>query len=323
MLNALRQNSTRKPVFREAGIFTLTVLLALSLVLSACGTTTPQTGATQPAAATPQTTSTLGPGDPIDQAALFTGADAIPGWAASGGLRTYTRDNLFDLVDGQADSFFVYGYQQTTVKRYKNAQGVLLMAAVWQVDTPENAFGMFTLSRSGEAAEIGCEGDTDPGQRLAFWQNRYFVSIVANQKIADTDLWAFAKSIAAALPPGGERPPLVSRLPKEGLEARSDLFFHEELSIQSEVWLGGENLLGLSSQTDGVIGRYQLDGDLTRLLLVEYPEAGQASTALEKLKAAGVTDFLDAAANGNLLGAVFGEAAEPAARTLLERALGK
>jgi hypothetical protein len=261
-------------------------------------------------------------------AGVFPGADAVPGWTPAGAAVTFNRDTIFDLVDGQADAFFVYGFEQVAVHKYQNAQGAGLSVEVWQLATPADAYGLFTSGIAGTPVAIGNDGDGDPGWRIIFWQDRYYVQVYARQELADADLQGLARAVAAALPAGGERPALVSRLPAEGLVERGFIFFHEEISIQSEVWLGGENILGLSPQTNGLLARYDLGGTLARLLLIEYPDtvaasaAQAASAGLAALNDSEVSGLVTANARDNLLGAVFGEVDEGTANTLLTEALG-
>jgi hypothetical protein len=251
----------------------------------------------------------------------FPGADAVAGWMPDGEIETYNSETIFDLVDGQADFFFAYGFEQVAVQRYKNAEDVVLDVQIWQMIDDEGAYGLFSAGVAGEPVDVGNEGDVDPGRRLAFWQDRYVAQLFARQEIPDADLRSFAGAVSAALPAGGERPALVDRLPAGGMVPRSTVFFHEELSIQNEVWLGGENILGLSPDTDGVLARYEIDGATVHLLLVEYPDAEAASAAVEALERGGIERLVTAGTRDHLLGAVFGEVDEAAASALLEKAL--
>jgi hypothetical protein len=259
----------------------------------------------------------------------FPGADAAPGWAPSGDVEIFDNETIFNLVDGLADAFFVYGFEQVAVQNYENAEGAALGIEIWQLATPADAYGLFTASIAGEPADIcpstgsgRCnEGDADPGRRLVFWQNRYVVHVRARQAIDDAVLRSSAAAVSAALPEGGERPALVDRLPPEGLIERSAIFFHEEISIQNDLWLGGENLLRLSQETGGVLARYEVGGAVARLLLVQYPDAEAASDGLGALESGQVDALVTADARDNLLGAVFGEIEEAAADELLSRAL--
>ena len=282
-------------------------LLAVPLVLLLAGC-----GAQKPAVPTPAS---------LDFNRIFPASGGIPGWNISQELRTYDRSNLYDLVDGQAESFFVYGFEGVAVQRYQDASGTLLHVETWQLATQADAYGLFSAGRAGQPAAVGVEGDADPGRRMAFWQDRYFTSLNASQPVPDETLQAFAGAISGKLPSGGKRPTLVEGLPQENLVPLSSIFFHEEMSVQLEIWLGGENLLGLSPQTDGVVARYQLDGQIVRLLQVEYPAAGGAARGLHALQAGNLTNLLASGANGNRLGAVFGKIEPQKAEALLEKAL--
>ncbi len=257
----------------------------------------------------------------LDLSRVFPAAEAIPGWSIALEFKTYDRTNLFNLVDGQAESFFAYGFEQVAVQRYKNSDGTLLNVEVWQLATQSDAYGLFSAGRVGKLAAIGVEGDSDPGRRLAFWQDRYFASLNANQPVPDETLQAFAKAITGGLPSGGVRPALVDSLPQENLVPLSAIYFHEEMSIQMEIWLGGENILGLSQQTGGVVGKYELNGQTARLLLVEYPKASEAENGLKALQAGNPTGLLASGVNETRLAAVFGKVEMGEAEALLKEAL--
>ena len=291
------------------------LLLASCILLSGCIAAPPEP------TTVPTVEPTAGPVASSPLTSAFPGADAVAGWTPDGEIETYDRETIFDLVDGQADFFFVYGFERVAVQRYKNAEDVVLDVQIWQMIDDEGAYGLFSAGVAGEPVDVGNEGDGDPGRRLAFWQDRYVAQLFARQEIPDADLRSFAGAISAALPAGGERPALVDRLPTGGMVPRSTVFFHEELSIQNEVWLGGENVLGLSPDTDGVLARYEIDGATVHLLLVEYPDVAAASAAVEALERGGIERLVTAGTRDRLLGAVFGEVDEAAASALLEKAL--
>ena len=261
-------------------------------------------------------------GKPTSLTDVFPGTDALPGWTPIGEVEIFDRENIYDLVNGQAEAFFAYGFEQVAVRGYDNAEGAVLSIEIWQLAATVDAYGLFTASVAGTPVAIGNDGDADPGRRLAFWQDRYYVHIRARQELPDADLRGFAETVSAALPSGGERPALIGRLPPDGLVERSAIFFHEEISIQNELWLGGENVLGLGPETGGVLARYGVGGAAARLLLVQYPDAASASAGRAALEAAQVSGLVTADASDDMLGAVFGEIDEAAAGALLAGVLG-
>lgn len=284
------------------------LLIGLFILLSAC--------AMMSEATTPVPT-----GPPVDLLSLLPQEDALTGWQPLTEAATYNRDNLFNLVDGQADAFFAYGFEQVVTRRYQNADGIFVNVEIWQLATSADAYGLFHGGLAGQPVKIGVEGDADPGRRLAFWQDRYFAGVSASGSISDDVLRDIANGIASRLPAGGTAPNIVSRLPTENRVEGSLLFFHEEISIQNEVWLGGENLLGLSPQTNGTLARYTLNGATIHLLLVEYSTSTQAGDALKALQSGDVSDLLASQVNGNYLATAFGKADATQAQHLVEQAL--
>src|SRR5512133_1212433 len=118
--------------------------LALILVLTAC----------QPSA--PVAT-------PVPMDTILPAGGSISGWDSPDALKIYNQENLYNLVDGQADAFFAYGFEQVTVQRYQNATGARLNVEIWQLANPADAYGLFHSGVAGQPVSIGVEGDSDPG----------------------------------------------------------------------------------------------------------------------------------------------------------------
>jgi hypothetical protein len=247
--------------------------------------------------------------------------DLPQGWAVEGKGEVYTADNLYDLVNGQADSFFAYGFQRATVYTLRSAEGMVVIVEVWELDEPINAYGLYTASVAGEPIALGQDGDADPGRRIFYWQDRYAVQILSRQHLPAESLLALGEAISDGLPSGGERPALLARLPEAHRDGRPALFFHSEISLQSELWLGGENLLGLSPDTDGVWAGYRREDLVYHLLLIQYDDADVAAEALAVLQGTPPEGLIVAEVAGELLGAVFGEVGQDAAVDLLREAL--
>jgi hypothetical protein len=255
----------------------------------------------------------------VDLGKVVQAVESAPGgWKPQEEPKYFTKENLFNLMDGQSDAFFVYGFQKAAVQRFTNGDGVVLNVSVFQVDAADSAYGLFSVNREKKGLAVGKDGSTSPGRRVSFWQDRYFVQMTALKTVSEPDLLAASEAVSAGLPKGGEKPALMNVLPAQGLSAdEGPLYFHQELTIQDRVWLGGENILGLGSETNGALGRYDLNGQPADLMIIEYPDAGQAAKGLKALQAGGQEDLLAAEAKGNRLLAVFGKADQAAAQTLL------
>ena len=322
------------------------IILILFFILAACSPaavtapTAPSAVTAAPAASVPTTsapaipTDTAGPTEtpapvytptaepnypPLDS--YFPASNTIGAYTTPDAPRIFVHSNLTDFVDGQADAYFAYNFQQVAVQSYVNTQNLVLHVEIWQFADPADAYGVYTTARSVITAGIGNDGSTTLERRIAFWQNRYYVHVSCESKLPQVDLEAFATYVAKALPTGGDRPALLQRLPKDGLVNNETVFFHEEITIQNEIFLGGTNRLGLSPKTSGLLAHYTLAGQDASLLLFEYPDAKAAAAGLQGLQAAQVDNLVASQASNNLLGAVVGKVDPAAAKGLLDQAL--
>ncbi len=259
----------------------------------------------------------------VDIAGVIKQVEGVQGgWKAQEEPKSFNKDTLFELMNGQSDAFFVYGFEKAAVQRFDSAAGVNLVVSVFQVDTPASAYGLFSVNRDAQPLSAGNEGSTSPGRRLSFWQARYFVQMTALKPVPEDDLLAAALAVAAGLPKGGEKPALMGVLPADGLAGEPfPLFFHQELTIQDRVWLGGENKLGLGLDTDGVLARYNLGGQPVELMVIDFPDAARAEQALKALQAGDQEDYLASELKGRRMAAVFGEAEKTAAEELAAEAV--
>ena len=248
-------------------------------------------------------------------------ADAVAGWSAVGEVKVFGPENLYDLVDGQADSFFAYDFREVAVQTYEGARGATVRVEVWELGTAADAYGLFTTYRAGNPVAVGSGGDSDPGRRLDYWQDHFFVRISSTSSLDDSILSAFADMVSDELPNGGELPPMVASLPQVGLVERSEVFFHQEISIQDYLWLGGQNLLALGAETNGVLARYDAGGEVATVLLVQYPDSRAAALALESLAASELGSLAASDTEDNVLVAVFGSVPEKEAMRLLMNVL--
>ena len=253
--------------------------------------------------------------------APFPRSGDVSGWRPSGEMQRFTQDDLFDYMDGEAEMYFVYGFQEMRVQEYASDEAGPIRVEIYGVDTPVNAYGLFTFYRGGQLLDVGNEGDRARGGRISFWQDRHFVRVYPVMDAEEGVPQSFARLVATELPSGGSRPDLVGRLPAERLISRSERFFHEKLSLDNIIWIVNENVLDLSETTDAVAAAYDYDGVRTSLLIVAYPEVPAADVALGKLRTAGSETLSASEQRDHHVVAVFDAPHGDAASDLLQRTL--
>jgi hypothetical protein len=224
-------------------------------------------------------------------------------------------------VNGAADLYFSYGFEEVTVEQYVDERGQGAQVEAYTMASEADAYGLYTYHSYGEPVELGIDGEREPGYRLAFWQGQVFVQILAREVVDDEALWALGQVVAASLPQGGARPALVEALPAKGRQPGSVRFFREKVALDNLLWLGTDDLLGLGPDVEGVVARYEVEGQTADLLLVAYPDAGRAEQALAALEGGEVEGLATARVGERMLGAVFGSLSVEAAEALLREAL--
>ncbi len=104
------------------------------------------------------------------------------GWGLEEKISLYTKDNLFDRIDGEAEMYFPYGFDLMASARYVSKQNTqyAVEADVYKMGSPLDAFGIYANYRRSddENVSIGTDGTIAPSQ-LLFYQDRYFVRLQA------------------------------------------------------------------------------------------------------------------------------------------------
>ncbi len=89
-----------------------------------------------------------------------------------GEARIYEGNKLFDYMDGGAELYYEYGFEQACVQRYKG-KGREVTVEIYQMDTPAHAYGVYTFDTQGEHPPLGQDATYARGL-LSFWKGRYW-----------------------------------------------------------------------------------------------------------------------------------------------------
>ena len=112
-------------------------------------------------------------------AAPMPACSLVPGWTQQGAARSYAADNLFEYMDGNAEGYLLYGFQNmhgvTCVK-----DGVTLVIDISDFGDADSAYGMFCANRDlrKPPAKLGMGGQIVP-RRAIFAKGQYYVEIAA------------------------------------------------------------------------------------------------------------------------------------------------
>lgn len=133
--------------------------------------------------------------------------------------RVFTKDNLFELVNGHAEFFISGGFKQAVVASYRMDGGKdgmpVINIDVYDMGAPENAFGVMTEEGAeAETFDAGFMG-VKTGESVMFIKGPYYVKVTAFEKGLDK-LAACAKTVDEAMAGIAGNLPQFDRLPEKG-----------------------------------------------------------------------------------------------------------
>ncbi len=209
--------------------------------------------------------------------------DVFAGWKPSAEDRAFTRDTIFEYMDGAGEIYLAYGFRRLLVREYAGPGGGALAAEVYDMTASGDAYGIWSNDQDGEEVAAGRDG-LYGGGLLRFWKGPYFVRLLAEKEIDATRglLIDMGRAIAAAIPEEGRRPDLMEALPADRLDRRSLRYFHKQVSLNTHYYLADENVLLLDEGTEVALARYRQGWEKALLLVCKYRSAADARRAYLK-----------------------------------------
>lgn len=194
--------------------------------------------------------------------------------------QTFDAESIFDYIDGAGEVYRSYNMRLLVARRFHKNGKPDIVVDLFDMGSPEDAFGVFTHDLDGEDAGVG-QGSNYKAGLLSFWKDRYFGSVYAEEETAETKglVLELGRRIDAAIPNRGEKPVLVRFLPPAGLDAGRVRFFHNYSVLNYHCFVADTNILLLDQKTDAVLADYGGKDDRSRLLVVAYADAAAAAKA--------------------------------------------
>jgi hypothetical protein len=198
----------------------------------------------------------------------------LAGWSLAEAPRAFFPDDLFEYIDGAAESYLSYDFRELLVADLtREGTEASLTLEIYDMGLPVNAFGIFAAERYPEnkPVPLGDLGYAE-GETLNFEAGRFYVKMLAFGLGDGTEaaLTAFGAKVAAAIKPAGGPPALVAAFPKDGLVARSEKYIKK-------------NFMGYEFLHDGYVATYTSGGRELEGFFIAGGSAGETEDMLTKL----------------------------------------
>jgi len=154
----------------------------------------------------------------------------IKGWKLNVSSNVYTPDNLWDLINGAAESYRSYDFLDLHLADYRCKCGMEIHVEIYRHSTPNNAFGIYSSERSPDYnfIETGSQGYLDIGI-LNFVSGQYYVKLYStgDEKGIQAALADIGEKIADHLGNENSLPGALELFPPEGKISNSETFIRE------------------------------------------------------------------------------------------------
>lgn len=158
----------------------------------------------------------------------------IPGWMIEGTIARYTKDTLYEHINGESELYFPYGFSRADSARYISPKDpkVSIVADVYHMGSILDAFGIFSNYRQADAETVAIgSGGTVSEAQIMFYQGKYFIRLnVSGTLSLDRDvLVACAKAVSARVPGGNSPPPETKLLSITDISPATVRYFPESV----------------------------------------------------------------------------------------------
>jgi hypothetical protein len=206
--------------------------------------------------------------------------NAPNGWALKRVPETFTRETLFEHIDGQADLFLQYGFEGSVFAVYRKGDSSedKIDVDIYNMGNSLQAFGLFSRFRQEESpAGIGLNSYME--DRYAFfYKGKYFVALQATDSNPSI-LKRLAQEIESRISDDSTPPKEIGYFPKNGLKPGSIEYFPTGLLGREFLKRGFKASYVKKKETETNAKAMSEDGELSLFLSV-FENSQDASNAM-------------------------------------------
>lgn len=204
----------------------------------------------------------------------------LPGWNKKLVDRVYTSDDLWELINGAADIFLSYYFENLNMAEYDKGDE-MIRVELYRHRTTDDTYGIYSAERMPDYPQvhIGAQGYKSQGV-LNFFTGNYYVKIMsAGIRESDEGTIALvAEKVCGILNQTATMPASLNLFPEEGQTAFSDSYV-------------AQNFLGYSFMHHAFVMKYEKPSEF-QMFIINLPDQVQnmADKYIEQVRKENVTD---------------------------------
>ena len=202
--------------------------------------------------------------------ALLPAESQAAGWRMSGEPRVFMAENLWEYIDGGAEGYLVYKFQDVVTVDYETTDGSLqAVLDIYRMADRLCGFGIYSSERAARVDRIalGSEGYVTENAAY-FWQGPYYVKVTAFEEGFGEKLKDLAQAVSTGLDAEPGNPAELAAFPAERLVDGSQRYL-------------AQDVLGHSELKNGFTADYELDGKEFKLFFILHDNPQDASRSYQ------------------------------------------
>ncbi len=192
-------------------------------------------------------------------------------WKLNTEFPLYTPENLWDYINGAADGYLSFGFQDLRMAEYKKGSAIIRVEVYRHLNN-SNAFGIYASERSPDYnfIPVGVQGYLE-GSVLNFYNKDFYVKIQANSsksKVVDM-MREIARQISDNISMDPVSPQALNLFPGQGKVANREAYI-------------ASNFLGHEFFNEVFTAAYNVYNEKFRIFITEKSSEEECRTLLEK-----------------------------------------
>ncbi len=197
----------------------------------------------------------------------------MKGWEQDESPQHYFPQNLFEYINGAAESYLSYNFEELIVAQFRHdGSEKNVSIEIYDMGNYKNSFGIYSAERfpDNQFAAFGLQGYMEEGA-LNFLIGKYYVKFLCFEcgKDSDKTLKAFVDEIVRRVKDKGNFPPLLAAFPKEGLLPNTERYVLR-------------NFMGYGFLHDGYLASYKVNDLEFQCFLIEGKDPQEAQVMLDR-----------------------------------------
>jgi hypothetical protein len=214
----------------------------------------------------------------------------LEGFKKTTNYPVFLPGNLWDFIDGAADTYLAYGFVDLHVAEYKKGKEVIKLEIYRQSDNT-SAFGIYSTERSPSFRflNLGAQGYIVDGA-INFFKGNYYVKIRTYSKKEKTlkSTESLALKVSGMLEGDSKMPVMLSQFPEAGKKLNEETFINE-------------SVLGHKFLNKAYKAVYEVGPDSFSIFIIENSSPREVRKTINEYLAANGIDIIDSEAGRYML----------------------